>query len=154
MPSLTMHAESGLGKRVSRAWSDMVDLRLRPAYRPGMHRRRFLLTSLAGAIAAPLAAVAQQRLPAFPPVCYAGEGGTIVPAGHGEHWARGADRRKVEARPATGSQASQDLGGLRQRTPMRSSTSWTSRMTAPCGSTTHARSCGGGKPAPGTLSRK
>jgi hypothetical protein len=42
-----------------------------------MNRRRFLLTSLAGAIAAPLAAVAQQRLPAVLPVCYAGEGGTI-----------------------------------------------------------------------------
>ena len=31
-----------------------------PPYRPGMDRRRFLLTSLAGALAAPLAAEAQQ----------------------------------------------------------------------------------------------
>ena len=46
-----------------------------PPYRSGMDRRRFLLTALAGALAAPLAAVAQQagkvyRLgylsPAFP----------------------------------------------------------------------------------------
>jgi hypothetical protein len=67
-----------------------------PHHHPGMNRRRFLVTSVAGAIAAPLAAVAQQRLPAVPPVCYAGEGGTIVPAGHGEHWARGTDRRKLK----------------------------------------------------------
>ena len=37
-----------------------VDLRLQPPYRPGMDRRRFLLTSLAGALGAPLAAEAQQ----------------------------------------------------------------------------------------------
>jgi ABC-type uncharacterized transport system substrate-binding protein len=37
-----------------------LDLAFRPPYRPDMHRRRFLLTSLAGALAAPLAAEAQQ----------------------------------------------------------------------------------------------
>jgi hypothetical protein len=31
-----------------------------PPYRPGMDRRRFLLTSLAGALAAPLAAEGQR----------------------------------------------------------------------------------------------
>ena len=37
----------------------VVDLRPHPPYRRGMDRRRFLLTSLAGALAAPLAAEAQ-----------------------------------------------------------------------------------------------
>jgi len=37
-----------------------IDLRDRPAYRPGMDRRRFLLTSMAGALAAPLRGEAQQ----------------------------------------------------------------------------------------------
>ena len=37
----------------------MVDLGLHSPYRPGMNRRRFLVTSLAGALAAPLAAGAQ-----------------------------------------------------------------------------------------------
>lgn len=34
---------------------DMVDLSTHPPYRPSMERRRFLLTSPAGALAAPLA---------------------------------------------------------------------------------------------------
>jgi putative ABC transport system substrate-binding protein len=38
----------------------MVDLLPHSAHHPGMNRRRFLLTSLAGALAAPLAAEAQQ----------------------------------------------------------------------------------------------
>ena len=38
----------------------VVDLQRGPPYRPGMDRRRFLLTSFAGALAAPLAAEAQQ----------------------------------------------------------------------------------------------
>jgi putative tryptophan/tyrosine transport system substrate-binding protein len=38
-----------------------LDLIRRPPHHPGMDRRRFLLTSLAGALAAPLAAEAQQR---------------------------------------------------------------------------------------------
>jgi putative ABC transport system substrate-binding protein len=38
----------------------VVDLRLHPPHHRGMDRRRFLLTSLAGALAAPLAAEAQQ----------------------------------------------------------------------------------------------
>jgi putative ABC transport system substrate-binding protein len=38
----------------------LVDLRAHSPYRPGMDRRRFLLTSLAGARGAPLAAGAQQ----------------------------------------------------------------------------------------------
>ena len=37
-----------------------LDLSLRLPYRPGMYRRRFLLTSVAGALAAPLSAGAQQ----------------------------------------------------------------------------------------------
>jgi len=36
-----------------------IDLPAHPPYRPGMNRRRFLLTSLAGALAAPLGAEAQ-----------------------------------------------------------------------------------------------
>jgi hypothetical protein len=36
-----------------------IDVPTHPPYRPGMNRRRFLLTSLAGALAAPLAAEAQ-----------------------------------------------------------------------------------------------
>ena len=38
----------------------VVDVQHGPPYRPGMDRRRFLLTSFAGALAAPLAAEAQQ----------------------------------------------------------------------------------------------
>jgi len=36
-----------------------TDLASQPSYRPGMDRRRFLLTSLAGALTAPRAAQAQ-----------------------------------------------------------------------------------------------
>src|SRR5262245_43623811 len=39
---------------------EMIDLPSCPDYRPGMDRRRFLLTSLAGALAAPVAVEAQQ----------------------------------------------------------------------------------------------
>jgi hypothetical protein len=39
---------------------DSLDLGVLPPHHPGMHRRRFLLTSLAGALATPLAAEAQQ----------------------------------------------------------------------------------------------
>ena len=39
---------------------DDLDLTRHRPYRPGMDRRRFLLTSLAGALGAPLAAEAQQ----------------------------------------------------------------------------------------------
>ena len=38
----------------------VVDLRPHPPHHPGMDRRRFLLTSLAGALAASLAAEAQE----------------------------------------------------------------------------------------------
>ena len=50
---------SGPGKRASRAMGDMVALGVHPPYRPGMDRRRFLMTSLAGVLAGPLAAEAQ-----------------------------------------------------------------------------------------------
>jgi putative ABC transport system substrate-binding protein len=56
----TMHPESKLGKRPSKPLSSMVDLRPIPPHHPGMDRRRFLLTSLASALATPLAAGAQQ----------------------------------------------------------------------------------------------
>jgi hypothetical protein len=39
--------------------SRLVDLRAHPLYRPGMDRRRLLLTALAGALAGPLIAEAQ-----------------------------------------------------------------------------------------------
>ena len=42
-----------------------LTLTAEPPYRPGMGRRRFLLTSLAGAIAAPLAAVANSACQPF-----------------------------------------------------------------------------------------
>ena len=38
----------------------LVDLRPHPPHHPGMDRRRFLLTSLAGALAAPLAACSRE----------------------------------------------------------------------------------------------
>src|SRR5690348_6036225 len=53
-------ARSESGGVVELAEPSSVDLRDRPPYRPDMHRRRFLLTSLAGTLAVPLAAEAQQ----------------------------------------------------------------------------------------------
>jgi hypothetical protein len=52
----------GCGARMRGGWTRSPHLRstVDPPYRPGMDRRRFLLTSLAGALAAPLATVAQQ----------------------------------------------------------------------------------------------
>src|SRR6185503_1395217 len=44
---------------------DPIDLPTHPPYRPGMNRRRFLLTSLAGALAAPLDAGALQTRQAY-----------------------------------------------------------------------------------------
>ena len=55
-PCSTMHPKSGPDKRASRTLGDVVDLRPHPSHHPGMDRRRFVLTSLAGALAVPLGA--------------------------------------------------------------------------------------------------